>query len=135
MNENFLLQAQPNCLLVKKPSEMASGIHHIAINVDNVEDAVDFYSRYFSLRQVTKPNDRAGAWLQANDGRQIHLRQATVPEDNGQHLALLVDDINETYKMLTDAGIAVTSPEPIGSSLQSFLHDPAGNRIEIHQCA
>ena len=113
---------------------MASGIHHIAINVDNVEDAVDFYSRYFSLRQVIKPNDRAGAWLQANDGRQIHLRQATVPEDNGQHLALLVDDINETYKMLTDAGIAVTSPKPIGSSLQSFLHDPAGNRIEIHQC-
>ena len=134
MNENFLLQAQPNCLLVKKPSEMTSGIHHIAINVDNVEDAVDFYSRYFSLRQVTKPNDRAGAWLQANDGRQIHLRQATVPEDNGQHLALLVDDIKETYKMLTDAGIAVTSPKPIGSSLQSFLHDPAGNRIEIHQC-
>ena len=114
---------------------MTSGIHHIAINVDNVEDAVDFYSKYFSLRQVTKPNDRAGAWLQANDGRQIHLRQATVPEDNGQHLALLVDDIKETYKMLTDAGITVTSPKPIGSSLQSFLHDPAGNRIEIHQCA
>ncbi len=135
MNENFLLQAQPNCLLVKKPSEMTSGIHHIAINVDNVEDAVDFYSRYFSLRQVTKPNDKAGAWLQANDGRQIHLRQATVPEDNGQHLALLVDDIEETYKILTDAGITVTSPKPIGSSLQSFLHDPAGNRIEIHQCA
>ncbi len=135
MNENFLHQAQPNCLLVKKPSEMTSGIHHIAINVDNVEDAVDFYSRYFSLRQVTKPNDKAGAWLQANDGRQIHLRQATVPEDNGQHLALLVDDIEETYKILTDAGITVTSPKPIGSSLQSFLHDPAGNRIEIHQCA
>ena len=113
---------------------MTSGIHHIAINVDSVEDAVNFYSKYFSLRQVAKPNDRAGAWLQANDGRQIHLRQATVPEDHGQHLALLVDDITETYKMLTDAGITVTSPKPIGSSLQSFLHDPAGNRIEIHQC-
>ena len=79
---------------------MASGIHHIAINVDNVEDAVDFYSRYFSLRQVIKPNDRAGAWLQANDGRQIHLRQATVPEDNGQHLALLVDDIKKHTECL-----------------------------------
>ena len=86
------------------------------------------------VRQVAKPNDRAGAWLQANDGRHIHLRQATVPEDNGQHLALLVDDIKETYKMLTGAGITVTSPKTIGSSLQSFLHDPAGNRIEIHQC-
>ena len=114
---------------------MTSGIHHIALNVDNVEDAVDFYSRYFALRQVAKPNGRAGAWLQAYDGRQIHLREGTVPEDNGQHLALLVDDIKETYKVLTDAGITVTSPKPIGSSLQSFLHDPAGNRIEIHQSA
>ena len=114
---------------------MTSGIHHIAINVDNIEDAVDFYSRYFDFRQVAKPNDRVGAWLQANDGKQIHLRQATVPEDNGQHLALLVEDIKETYKLLTDAGITVTSPKPIGSSLQSFLHDPAGNRLEIHQSA
>ncbi len=114
---------------------MTSGIHHIAINVDNIEDAVDFYSRYFAFRQVARPNDRVGAWLQANDGKQIHLRQATVPEDNGQHLALLVEDIKETYKLLTDAGITVTSPKPIGSSLQSFLHDPAGNRLEIHQSA
>ena len=114
---------------------MTSGIHHIAINVDSIEDAVDFYSRYFAFRQVVKPNDRVGAWLQANDGKQIHLRQATVPEDNGQHLALLVEDIKETYKLLTDAGITVTSPKPIGSSLQSFLHDPAGNRLEIHQSA
>ena len=75
---------------------MTSGIHHIAINVDSIEDAVDFYSRYFAFRQVAKPNDRVGAWLQANDGKQIHLRQATVPEDNGQHLALLVEDIKET---------------------------------------
>ena len=37
--------------------------------------------------------------------------------------------------MLTDAGITVTAPKPIGSSLQSFLHDPAGNRIESHQYA
>ena len=114
---------------------MTSGIHHIAINVDNIEDAVDFYYRYFAFRQVARPNDRVGAWLQANDGKQIHLRQATVPEDNGQHLALLVEDIKETYKLLTDAGITVTSPKPIGSSLQSFLHDPAGNRLEIHQSA
>tara|TARA_B100000700_G_scaffold316781_1_gene406936 strand:- start:1305 stop:1649 length:345 start_codon:yes stop_codon:yes gene_type:complete len=114
---------------------MTLGVHHVAINVDNLEDAVEFYSRYFALREVTKPNDRAGAWLQSLDGTEIHLRQATVPEDNGQHLALLVEDIEETCNLLTDAGITVTSPKPIGSSLQSFLHDPAGNRLEIHQTA
>ena len=47
----------------------------------------------------------------------------------------LMKDIKKTYKILTDAGITVTSPKPIGSSLQSFLYDPAGNRLEIHQIA
>ena len=112
---------------------MRLGIHHIAINVDSIEDAVNFYSRYFALRQVAKPEGRTGAWLQANDGGQIHLREGKVPEDNGQHFALLVEDIKETHKLLTDDGITVTSPKPIGSSFQSFLHDPAGNRLEIHQ--
>ena len=111
---------------------MALGIHHIAINVNNVEDAVDFYSRYFGLREVAKPNDRPGAWLQANDGRQIHIQEAKVPADNGQHLALLVKDIKETFDLLADAGVTVTSPKSIGSSLQSFLHDPVGNRLKIH---
>ncbi len=114
---------------------MKSGLHHIALNVTNVKIAVDFYLKYFALQEVPKPTDRAGAWLQADDGRQIHLREAEVPEDNGQHLALLVENIHETYKSLTDGGIAVTPPKPIGSSLQSFLHDPAGNRLEIHQTA
>jgi len=112
-----------------------SGVHHIALNVTDVKIAMDFYLKYFDFEEVPKPNDRPGAWLQADDGRQIHLREAEVPEDNGQHLALLVEDINKTYKSLSDAGVAVTLPKPIGSALQSFLHDPAGNRIEIHQTA
>jgi hypothetical protein len=29
--------------------------------------------------------------------------------------------------------VDVTMPVPIGTSLQAFLHDPAGNRVEIHQ--
>ena len=112
---------------------MNSGLHHVALNVTDVKIAVDFYLKYFAFEEVAKPNDRAGAWLQAVDGSQIHLRKAEVPEDNGQHLALLVEDIYRAYETLLESGIAVTSPSPIGSSLQCFLHDPAGNRLEIHQ--
>ncbi|MEC7924502.1 MAG: VOC family protein [Actinomycetota bacterium] len=112
---------------------MKSGLHHIALNVTDVKTAAEFYSSHFGFVEIPKPHARAGAWLQADDGRQIHLRKGEVPEDKGQHLALLVEDINQAYKSLTAAGVAVTSPRPIGSSLQSFLHDPAGNRLEIHQ--
>tara|TARA_B100000953_G_scaffold284167_1_gene263755 strand:+ start:298 stop:645 length:348 start_codon:yes stop_codon:yes gene_type:complete len=112
---------------------MNSGLHHIALNVTDVKAATEFYSKYFALIEIPRPNIGPGAWLQATDGRQIHLREGEVPEDNGQHLAFLVEDISEVWKALTDAGIAVTPPKAIGSALQSFLHDPAGNRLEIHQ--
>ena len=114
---------------------MNSGLHHVALNVTDVKIAVNFYLKYFAFVEVARPNDRPGAWLQAVDGSQIHLRKAEVPEDNGQHLALLVEDINKTYKSLCDTGIDVTPPKPIGSGLQSFLHDPSGNRLEIHLIA
>jgi len=112
-----------------------SEIHHIALNVVDVNEAKNFYSRFFSLNEIQRPSGRSnsGAWLAAKDGRQIHLREGKVPEDNGQHLAFLVTDIHEACQNLATAGVDVTMPVPIGTSLQAFLHDPAGNRVEIHQ--
>ena len=112
-----------------------SEIHHIALNVVDVNEAKNFYSRFFSLDEIQRPSGRSnsGAWLAAKDGRQIHLREGKVPEDNGQHLAFLVTDIHEACQNLATAGVDVTMPVLIGTSLQAFLHDPAGNRVEIHQ--
>ena len=112
---------------------MNLGIHHVTLNVTDVKAAKDFYTRFFSLNEIPKPTSRSGAWLEAEDGRQIHLRKGEVPEDNGQHIAFLVEDIIQACKALTDAGVAVTTPSVLGSALQSFLHDPSGNRLEIHQ--
>jgi len=51
-----------------------------------------------------------------------------------QHLCLEVDDINATVEDLRAKGIEVTDPA-LGSdrSWQSWLADPDGNRIELHQ--
>ena len=82
-----------------------SEIHHIALNVADVNETKNFYSRFFSLNEVQRPSDRpnSGVWLVAKDGRQIHLRKGKVPEDNGQHLAFLVADIHEVCRNLTTA--------------------------------
>ena len=111
-----------------------SQVHHITLNVSDLAEAKDFYSYFFSLQELKKPGRNKNVfWLEASDGRQIHLRKGDVPEDKGQHLAFLVSDIIEACNKFIEAGITVTTPSPIGTGLQAFVHDPSGNRIEIHQ--
>ena len=52
---------------------------------------------------------------------------------NGEHFALLVGDLDAAVTELRGRGIKVSDPTPIGTSRQSFLTDPDGNLIELHQ--
>ncbi len=109
-------------------------VHHVSINVDDVDAAIDFYTRVLGLTQRTDRPDFGfgGAWLDAG-GQQVHLIEGEVPPGRGQHFAILVGDIAATVEELRGLGIKVSDPSPVASSLQSFLRDPAGNMIELHQ--
>jgi glyoxylase I family protein len=111
-----------------------AGLHHVSINVRDVSAARDFYVKALGL---TERGDRPdfsfdGAWLDAGS-QQIHLIKAEVPPDRGQHFALAVTDLDAAVAELRDHGITVTDPVPVGTGRQSFLSDPAGNRIELQQ--
>ena len=110
------------------------GVHHVAINVDDVETAKTFYVDVLGL---TPRSDRpdfgfGGAWLDAG-GQQVHLVEAKPPTDNGQHFALLVDDIDTVITELRDQAIIVSDAFPVGSARQAFINDPSGNTIELHE--
>jgi len=109
-------------------------VHHVSINVDDVDAALAFYVGTLGLTRRTDRPDFGfgGAWLDAG-GQQVHLIEAPVPADQGQHFALLVADLDATVQELRAGGIKVSDPVPVGTSLQSFLRDPAGNRLELHQ--
>ena len=79
----------------------------------------------------------AGAWLGFGGGRQVHLIEAAVPEDRGQHFAFQVDDIDAAVAALRASGTKVRGPVPVGDSAarQAFFHDPDGNRLELNQPA
>lgn len=51
------------------------------------------------------------------------------------HYALLVDDIYQTRKEMTDKGIVLDTPISIGHSgtYKMWAHDPDGNKFEIMQ--
>ena len=111
-----------------------TGVHHVSINVDDVDAAVDFYTTVLGLRLRTDRPDLGvgGAWLDAG-GQQVHLIEAVVPDNRGQHFALRVDDLGAVIGELRDRGVAVSDPFPVGGNLQAFLDDPSGNAVELHQ--
>jgi len=113
------------------------GVHHVSINVDDVAAALTFYVDVLGMEQRTDRPAFAfdGAWLDAGDGKQIHLIGAEVPTQRGQHFALRVDDIDAAVAELRGRGVEVTEPVPVGPGRQCFLRDPSGNRIELNQPA
>jgi len=110
------------------------GLHHVSINVADVEDARRFYVDVLGAAERSDRPDFGfgGAWLDVGQ-QQLHLIEASVPEDRGQHLALLVDDLDGAIAELRADGVDVSDPSPVGTGRQAFTHDPSGNLVELHQ--
>jgi glyoxylase I family protein len=110
------------------------GVHHVSINVDDVDAALAFYVGTLGLAARADRPDLGfpGAWLDAG-GQQVHLIGARVPGDQGQHFALQVGDLAATIGELREAGVVVSDERLVGTGRQAFTHDPAGNLVELHQ--
>ena len=109
-------------------------VHHVSINVSDVEAAVRFYCDTLGLqRRADRPDfSFGGAWLDAG-AQQVHLIEGPTPPGLGQHFALLVGNLDATVAELRGQGVEVSDPKPVGTSRQAFVSDPSGNRIELHQ--
>jgi len=111
------------------------GIHHVSINVDDLDGARAFYVDVLGFTERTDRPDfpgTPGAWLDVG-GQQVHLIVGEVPDRKGQHYAVLVADIDASISALRDHGVRVSDPVEVGTGLQSFTRDPCGNMLEIHE--
>jgi catechol 2,3-dioxygenase-like lactoylglutathione lyase family enzyme len=109
-------------------------IHHVAINVSNLDEALSFYENAlgFERRQDRPDFGFAGAWLDAGDG-QLHLIEAEPPAGVGQHFAVGVADLDAAVAELRRAGYKLSDPAPVATSRQAFVSDPSGNLVELHE--
>ena len=109
-------------------------IHHVSINVADVGAAISFYTDVLgaSARDDRPDFGFGGAWLDFG-GRQLHLIEAPVPANLGQHFAVRVENLPATVEELRSRGFDITDASPVGSGLQAFMTDPSGNAIELHQ--
>jgi glyoxylase I family protein len=115
---------------------LVADIHHVSLNVSDTDRALGFYRDVLGMSLLQRPDfPFAGAWLDAGNGRQIHLIEADVPADRGQHVAFRVDDVDAVVAALRSAGVEVRDPKPVGDTniRQTFTHDPDGNLLEFTQ--
>ena len=98
------------------------GINHVALEVDDVDRAVAFYSRLFDLRGVERAY--GGAFLDLGD-QFIALFPPGAGED--RHFGLVVDDKERARRVLAAEGVDVL-PGP-----RLDFRDPFGNRVQVVQ--
>jgi catechol 2,3-dioxygenase-like lactoylglutathione lyase family enzyme len=126
---------------------MITGIGHIAITCQDIDQSLDFYTRILGLPEAFRMNrDDGSLWmvyLKTGSDDFIELftdggDPAEAPQNASgfKHLCLWVDDIKATLLDLKSKGLAV-DPEGIRTGRskcrQYFIADPDGVRIELMQ--
>ena len=96
------------------------GINHVALEVGNVEEALDFYGRIFELKLRGRAGrmafiDIADQFIALAEGR----RQG--PDDH-RHFGLVVDDKERALAAAREAGAEVRGND---------VRDPWGNNVQV----
>ena len=100
------------------------GINHVALEVDDLEAAVEFYGRAFEFELVREPDYRM-AFLEMGDQFLALAEGRHGPRDESRHFGLVVDDLEVARQALADAGAEIVP----GRGLN--VRDPWGNYIQI----
>ena len=111
------------------------GIHHVSLNVKDVDASLAFYVDALGMEKLDRPDlGFPGLWLRSGE-QEVHL----LGIDSGsplkeQHFAFLVDDLDATLAVLAERGVPCSEPGEIaGVCRQAFTQDPSGNLIEFNQ--
>jgi lactoylglutathione lyase len=105
------------------PRARLVGLNHIALEVGDVEEALEFYGRIFDFEL----RGRGGRMAFIDMGDQFIALAAgrTQPPDAHRHFGLVVDDKEAARRALQEAGVDV---QPRGSV---DFRDPWGNHVQL----
>lgn len=99
------------------------GINHVALEVGDLEEALEFYGSLFEIARVDREPgmaflDMGDQFLALSEGR-------SAPPDSNRHFGLVVDDKEAIRAAVEAAGI-----ETVGHHGLNF-RDPWGNLLQI----
>lgn len=101
----------------------AVGINHVALEVDNISDAVTFYGRFLEF-EIESQNENAAFIYFGDQFINFSKGRSQVP-DRDRHFGIAVDDKDLVRETLEEMGIKF-----LDTRFLDFL-DPWGNRVEI----
>jgi catechol 2,3-dioxygenase-like lactoylglutathione lyase family enzyme len=100
------------------------GINHVALQVDDLEAAVEFYTALFEPTAVDR-SEQDAAFLEIGDQFLALFERGSREEE--PHFGLVVDDKEAARRLLEEAGVEILP----GHRLD--FHDPSGNRVQVVQ--
>ena len=119
---------------------MISRIAHVCLNVADLKASLDFYEGVLELPgkfRFIRNGELFGAYLEVGPHNYIEMfeKKGLVPENTGiVHFCLETEDIDEAIRILDEKGVDHTEKKlGADSSWQTWVTDPDGNRIELHQ--
>jgi lactoylglutathione lyase len=101
------------------------GINHVALEVDDVDEALDFYGRVFDVK--LRGRSAGAAFVDIGDQFLALMQGRSGAPDTTRHFGLVVDDKEATRRALEEAGAEILS----GHSLD--FRDPSGNFVQVVQ--
>ena len=99
------------------------GINHVALEVGDLEAALDFYGRIFEFE--LRGRVPGMAFLDLGDQFIALSEGRAQPADDARHFGLVVDDLEATREALEAAGAEILP----GRGLD--FADPWGNRVQV----
>jgi len=99
------------------------GINHVALEVDNIDEALDFYGSFLDL-EIASRNEAIAFVYFGDQFINFSAGRRQGPDDN-RHFGIAVDGKPLAIERLKDMGV-----ELLDGPFTDFL-DPWGNRVEL----
>jgi catechol 2,3-dioxygenase-like lactoylglutathione lyase family enzyme len=130
-----------------KPKVKLNGINHFALNVRNMDRALEFYTGILGFPVITRTETRAGLKHVEVDAGNVAIAlfesteldltaaQKTMTDDGFLHFAFTgsYDRYDATLQALKVSGVEMDGePRDWGEGVSIYFPDPDGHQIEIH---
>jgi lactoylglutathione lyase len=100
------------------------GINHVALEVDGIDEALEWYGRFFEF-DLRGRIGNSMAFVDVGDQFLALAAGRVQPPDQGRHFGLVVDDKEGVRAALREAGLDVQEQGSL-----DFL-DPWGNHVQV----